>query len=529
MVRLVHLSDLHFGADPEGQRPIFEGLLRVLTGERVDLLAFTGDVFDDAAPPPAILEGFLDLHRRLEAALGGPVPTLFLPGNHDRRGDGVFAPYREELFLTLRQRFAARPDVQVFGTATPFLAQRATVPGFPVDVVAYDSSYLPEGFVSAGGVVRQEDLIHLGAQLAQGDGERPLLFLLHHHLIPTPVTDTGLIATRGRPWLQQLLVGQVLPRLVSNGNREELTMTALGAGSALTTLQTLGRAVVVLHGHKHYATVRLLKGLDGDADCLVTSAGSCGLAQDWSGGDVDEAPKLWPSLNLLELDADQVRVTARAWSPWQPERRPSERLLVSARREGRAWVLRDEAGPERPFEAVLALNEARAELVPSRAQLGRHDVVVQRRLESRPVAWRDEYWEVVEGAPGAVLREVQVDGQPRRDAPCPAKVKVTRDGHASFRVEGGVFATVEEAAAVRPGTAFQFVELLNRSRAEVASLSVRLGPVGTTPFASVTDVTTGRERPYPLTRAGDEVVVRYEQCPARTLLRVYWPLPGGRG
>ena len=80
----------------------------------------------------------------------------------------------------------------------------------------------------------------------------------------TAASGCSVISTRGRPPLQKLLVGRVLPWLVANGDREELTMTALGAGSALTTLQTLGRAVLVLHGHKHYATARLLKGLEAD-------------------------------------------------------------------------------------------------------------------------------------------------------------------------------------------------------------------------------------------------------------------------
>ena len=48
------------------------------------------------------------------------------------------------------------------------------------------------------------------------------------------------------------------------------------------------------------------------------------------------------------------------------------------------------------------------------------------------------------------------------------------------------------------------------------------------PFASVTDLTTGRERPVELTR--DDAERRYsfevKQCPARTMLRIYWPLAG---
>ena len=119
---------------------------------------------------------------------------------------------------------------------------------------------------------------------------------------------------------------------------------------------------------------------------------------------------------------------------------------------------------------------------------------------------------------------MRVDGQPRRDSKCPARVKVTKDGVSSWRVEGGAFASVEAASSFHAGHAFESVELLNRSRADVARLKVHLGPVKTTPFASITNLTTGRERPWPFTRDGDVVTVTRTNCPARTRLRLYWPL-----
>ena len=58
---------------------------------------------------------------------------------------------------------------------------------------------------------------------------KPLLFLVHHHLVPTPITDVGEIDIEGRPALVGLLVKYLLPSVVANADREELTMTALGA------------------------------------------------------------------------------------------------------------------------------------------------------------------------------------------------------------------------------------------------------------------------------------------------------------
>jgi hypothetical protein len=197
---------------------------------------------------------------------------------------------------------------------------------------------------------------------------------------------------------------------------------------------------------------------------------------------------------------------------------------VSATRDGRQWTLELPPLREVQFHPVLTLNELEAQLTPSPSQLGRLDVVTQRRLGSHPRAWLDEYWEVIEGPPGAVAREILVDGKPRRDAKCPARVKVTKDGLSTWRVEGGAFANVVDAEALHHGHAFESVELLNRSRADVARLKVHLGPVKTKPFASITNLTTGRERPWPLTRDGDVVTVTRTNCPARTLLRLYWPL-----
>jgi hypothetical protein len=44
------------------------------------------------------------------------------------------------------------------------------------------------------------------------------------------------------------------------------------------------------------------------------------------------------------------------------------------------------------------------------------------------------------------------------------------------------------------------------------------------PFASVTDLTTGRERPARIELADGRWSVTVQRCAPRTLLRIYWPL-----
>src|SRR5262245_56616607 len=87
-----------------------------------------------------------------------------------------------------------------------------------------------------------------------------------------------------------------------------MTMAALGAGTALSTLHALGRPVIVLHGHKHYATARMLSGVaQGQGDVIIISAGSAGLAQSYTPGTARHAARLWPSFNIIELDGDHVQ------------------------------------------------------------------------------------------------------------------------------------------------------------------------------------------------------------------------------
>jgi hypothetical protein len=179
-------------------------------------------------------------------------------------------------------------------------------------VVAYDSTYLPSGFLSAGGAIHAEDLLQVAARLV---GDRPVIVLLHHHLIPTPVTDVSRIDASGEQLYFQLLVKHALPWVISHGESEELSMTAFGAGTALSMLHALGRAVIVLHGHKHYPTARVLHGTRaGEGDIVVTSAGSAGTTQIYEPTSPEESVQLWPSFNTVELSPRRLDVSTTFWA-----------------------------------------------------------------------------------------------------------------------------------------------------------------------------------------------------------------------
>ena len=115
-------------------------------------------------------------------------------------------------------------------------------------------------------------------------------------------------------------------------------MTALRAGTALSTLHTLGRAVFVLHGHKHYATGRLLVGtFVGHGDVLIVSAGSAGTAQSWAQHETQNAARLWPSFNVIDWNGPDLRIDTVSF-PWRGASGPIAIYpLVRARRSGSQW------------------------------------------------------------------------------------------------------------------------------------------------------------------------------------------------
>ncbi len=542
---VMHLSDLHLlSGEPESER-IIGSLIAAVARERarrgrVDLVVVTGDLFDSGeVDPRSAARTFLGLHRDLQRALGPTAtPTLIVPGNHDRRRMGLFGPHRDAIFSAIAEH--AGPELFVHGARTPFLA--AAVPrsfhGQPLDLLAYDSTYLPHGYLSAGGVVRSEDILH-GASMfatphdAAASPLGPLLFALHHHLVPTPLTDVGPIEARRLSALARLALHRVLPRLVSHADREELTMTALGAGTALSTLHELGRAVLVLHGHKHVATARKLEGTRArHGDVLVVSSGSAGCAQTWTPGLVADAARLWPSFNVLELDeesplatlsVDQVSFGWKGRSAGTLVHRP----LLEAERDGARWHLlpfdpEDRATPRN--EPRLVKNDATIVLrSPARHGRSRLDGTFHRLVRRHAARRPRRYVETVEGLEGAML----LRGDTCSDTPTQFELPLEIEDR--YEVLGGLGRSLDAMPRTdgQPRGPYESVALLNRYAADEARLELHTGAglEARELFASATDLGTGEERPLPLShRAQGRVVVSMPQCPARTLLKVHWPL-----
>jgi hypothetical protein len=492
----------------------------------IDLVVVSGDLFDSAGIEPARAASEMSaVLRCIDHALGRPTPTLLVPGNHDRRRIGLFGPHRGEIFSALRE--VAPPHVHVHGCETPFLARLLppTFHGQSFLLAAYDSTFLPTGYLSAGGVVRREDLLKLAAELEAEDPARPLVLVMHHHLVPTPLTDVGPIESHHLPPLAHLALHRVLPKLVANADREELTMTALGSGSALSMLHALGRAVLVLHGHKHVATARKLERVrEGDGDVLLASAGSAGTAQSWTSSAVPDAARLWPSFNVIDLGDDALSIETVSFGyKGRSVGALVYRPLVWAERHEREWALApvpwrvpQTVGPE------LARDESTVALTPSRDGR-RWDARLERRISLVEGRKLRRYVETQEGAPGATWRTAG-----ELDQPLPMRVDLLPDRPMSAVLTGAFLRTWDEAQRVRgPATApFEHVALMNRYRSREARLVVRGLParLARGAFGSVVDLGTGEERPARLVREGDDVVLSVRACPSRTVLRVHFAL-----
>jgi hypothetical protein len=115
---------------------------------------------------------------------------------------------------------------------------------------------------------------------------------------------------------------------------------------------------------------------------------------------------------------------------------------------------------------------------------------------------------------------------PGDEGPVPFEVQVPLDGTLTYTHRAGLCATVAAGGArYGRGTAFDWVGVLNRYSSERVAVTVRAPRFEREPFASLTDLMTGRERPLPLTRTAEgDFLAQATNCSARVLLRVDLPL-----
>lgn len=552
MMHILHFSDLHLAGvgDREGQ---FSSMKRALAEEAARggelLLMITGDLFTTSKlDPKAAITAFQRWHAWVKESLGRTsVHTVIVPGNHDVRGQGVFGPSSARLLAELRDATVAQREIYIHFTDERHPAQTVLLRrgeyGLPADTLFVDSTYLAQGYLSAGGVIRPGDLLKAIAALlpqeppssgARAEGSvvmeqpSPLFVVLHHHLIPNQVTDESLVTmpdsrpkTRFWRW--------VLRNLVANADHEEMTMTVTGAGTVLSMLHALHRPILVLHGHKHYPVSRLLRGVhEGDGDILLASAGSAGVAEPWRMSKIpgdDPWDPIWPSFNVVDIEGANLIIRTIAYD-YRSERGSEkvERQLVHATLEpGKCtWEIQpvaDEAlmGPD-TFK--LESNRAVYELQNAKRDDGLWTATLERTFHA-PHPFDGPYLEVIDVAAKAVVEQ---SGHHE----LPIRVALEPDVPNRFNLVNafcGTHGAAQKAYKDKRTAPFDWVDLFNRFGCEKAELVLRGYPGGTDKlFGSVVDLTTGVERPARLTHVNGEYRLSRTNCPPRTLLKIWWPL-----
>lgn len=568
MPRIVQMSDLHLTEDLTNRLGLLEQMSAALaqvnadarqSADNIDILAITGDLFESSdLNPEKAVQAFFTFYDYVVRGLGRIVPTFIVVGNHDVRSRGILSLNRTQVIDALRAATKEMPHIVIHACnmQLPFILHH--VPRdhhpLPAELVLVDSTYLPTGFASAGGLVRQEDLLQVASEL---EPELPLVLLTHHHLVPTPVTDMSEIDTSsphiaGESWLQRKISAaeskveaallKAASLLVANADFEELTMTALGAGSTLSTLHALNRAVLVLHGHKHHPSARHMKGLSSeDGDILLVADGSTGKAEPWhvTKQHVTDPPwPLWPSFNVIQFDAKNIRVETWAYPHDQRAEMTSiRRLLVTGERSKNRWFVQTDSLSEASLradrdaeihESRVLRNEAHVELRDADQKVPFWTAHVLRRLviQATSEGSRILHKDYVDGAPGAFL--IRSDSQEK--IPCPAQIEFEVTSNVSeyaYTLYHGLCGTYEQAIRSydKRTAPYDWIDLFNRFACAEATLVLQRYPEGLTkPFAALIDLTTGIERPLPLDRVGNRYELHVRNCQARTLLRIFWPL-----
>jgi Icc protein len=203
---IAHLSDLHFGCSQTMLERAAQ-MNRALLAADVDHVVVTGDITDGGRARE------LDLFRQTFARLLAQGRMTIVPGNHDRLGDDVGASF---------------------------------MGGERVDVIALDGVYLVRvdstgphnrtSVIAAHGVICERTLAEISNALDRAPAGALVALLLHHHPISLPAENLleRLASRFGFPYADELNLGQKMLGLA------------------------LGRCDLVLHGHRHVPSARVL-------------------------------------------------------------------------------------------------------------------------------------------------------------------------------------------------------------------------------------------------------------------------------
>ena len=333
VVRVAHISDLHFDKQKKNHCTWPELVDQLRDHIRPDLVMVTGDIADTTSR-----RLYREAKDALDKLCDNLCPYFVCAGNHDRhpRGNAPFASRRGGVrrwlmapFRIWFRRAAAQFD-QIFGEHIPKLDPKY-VKDIPLGsaknrwilrILGIDSSLNADA--SARGYVDLQVMEEIEGAMANAENVDFSILLVHHHLLPV----------------------RALERNAGGRLRDLAALTPLiNCGSLLETLAA-SHIDVALHGHEHapnwgrYATFQL-----GGGETNVIGAGS-------ATGTVTLKPcdQKLASFNVIELREDRtvgVSVYRHDGTGWQPDP-PLEIYSAAALRRSR-FLRRSGAHVQRPL------------------------------------------------------------------------------------------------------------------------------------------------------------------------------------
>lgn len=249
MARLIHLSDLHFGAHDDR---LVEAVEQRVRAASPDLVVISGDLTQRART-----EQFQDACRFLERLREAGHDVLAVPGNHD-------VPLYDVLrrFLSPLTRYRRYIDET--------LCPLQEIPG--ATVLGINTA---RSLTFKDGRISHEQMDFIRETFERTDPKALRILVTHHPLFALPVGETG--------------------KLLRAAGRSELALDSIGeAGVDL-----------LLAGHNHQASIH-------SARDLVTRAGpalviQAGTATSTRLRDQDQ------SFNRIDIDGHSVTVTVEVW------------------------------------------------------------------------------------------------------------------------------------------------------------------------------------------------------------------------
>jgi 3',5'-cyclic AMP phosphodiesterase CpdA len=316
-IRIVHISDPHFGSD--GQLQVWRSVISFLNNTvKPHLVLVTGDVVH--TPDQQLYRRAREELDRLTVIGSNPQNSYRVcAGNHDRHPLGN-APGR----LQKAWEFVAGWRGAPAWFSDEFQGRIPTV-NHPLDfplsdgsdlwnvrVIGFDTS--ADAKFTAQGYATIEDLGGLAAA-ARGNADADLVILMHHH---------HLLSIKELEESRQRLKNVFKPTIMLN------------AGTVLEAL-TQGYVNIVLHGHEHFPLFARYGTLSGQQnDTVIVGAGSVTGNDSTAGCEIRRA-----SLNVIQLRPDRsvhVQViTNKDALRWSATDAPVQLLDGSAIRRARFY------------------------------------------------------------------------------------------------------------------------------------------------------------------------------------------------